>query len=171
MTGRSVRLSELVSRRRERMSCLRCYVAAGILLVCPCGWLLSAQTPGKIDCQRDVQPIFQAHCIGCHGPSQQMDGLRLDRRSSVFRAAFPRVLPGSSETSFLYRKLIGSDYGQQMPPAGPLRPEQMRTIKEWIDQGADWPDELAGEASVAPPDPNATSMMSALRNGDSKALK
>ena len=71
------------------MSCLRCYVAAGILLVCPCGGLLSAQTPGKIDFQRDIQPIFQAHCIGCHGPSQQMDGLRLDRRSSVFRTARP----------------------------------------------------------------------------------
>ena len=37
-------------------------------------------------CQRrstsraDVQPIFKQHCVECHGPSQQMRGLRLDRR-------------------------------------------------------------------------------------------
>ena len=38
---------------------------------------LGAQVPARIDFQRDVQPIFREHCIGCHGPDQQLSGLRL----------------------------------------------------------------------------------------------
>ena len=32
-----------------------------------------------------------------------------------------------------------------MPPGGPLRPDQISIIKAWIDQGAEWPDALAGD--------------------------
>ena len=37
-----------------------------------------------------------------------------------------------------------------MPPTGALRPEEITTIKTWIDQGAEWPDELAGETPSPP---------------------
>jgi hypothetical protein len=30
-----------------------------------------------------------------------------------------------------------------MPPTGPLSPEQISLVKAWIDQGAEWPDDLA----------------------------
>jgi ankyrin repeat protein len=53
-----------------------------------------------------------------------------------------------------------------MPPAGALRPEEIRTIKLWIDQGADWPDELAGETPSPPEDPVATQLLDAIRRGD-----
>ena len=46
---------------------------------------LGAQVPARIDFQRDVQPIFREHCIGCHGPDQQLSGLRLDRRADAMR--------------------------------------------------------------------------------------
>jgi hypothetical protein len=142
------------------MSCLRRYLAAGILWVCSWGGLLSAQTPGKIDFCRDIQPIFQAYCVSYHGPSQQMNGLRLDRRSATWT-----VLPGSSYNSYLYRKLIGTDCGPPMPPTGPLRPEQVRIIKERIDQGADWPEELAGEAPSPKSTPSLTAALISTRRG------
>jgi len=87
-----------------------------------------------------------------------MNGLRLDGRSAVFT-----VLPGSSDNSYLYRKLIGTDCG--MPPTGPLRPEQIRTIKEWIDQGADWPDEFAEEAPSPKSTPSSTAALISTRRG------
>jgi hypothetical protein len=124
------------------------------------------QTATKIDFGREVLPILQQNCFGCHGPSQQMNGFRLDRRSSVFKNGIRRVVPGSSENSFLYHRLIGTEYGLQMPPTGPLRPEQIATIKAWIDQGAEWPDALANEADVAPPDSKAVALVEALRRGD-----
>src|SRR5215813_9322882 len=106
------------------------------LLLCACasGGMLYAQTPEKIDFVKDVQPIFRQNCVPCHGPAQQSSGMRLDRRSVVMGRR--GVVPGSSENSFLFHRLSGSEYGLQMPPTGPLKPEQIAVIKRWIDQGA-----------------------------------
>src|SRR5579872_5538927 len=81
-----------------------------------------AQSP-KVDFARDVQPIFRQNCIGCHGPALATNGLRLDRKSSVFKDGARRVVPGSSQNSFLYHRLVGTEYGLQMPPTGALKPE------------------------------------------------
>ena len=53
-----------------------------------------------------------------------------------------------------------------MPPTGMLRPNQIATIKTWIDQGADWPDSLANEAELPPLNPKAVAMVESLRTGD-----
>ncbi len=58
-----------------------------------------------------------------------------------------------------------------MPPTGPLDPEQLNIIKLWIDQGAKWPDDLAGETAAAPSDPKAARMMELLRDGDHRAFQ
>jgi ankyrin repeat protein len=95
-----------------------------------------------------------------------MNGLRLDQKSSVFKNGVRRVVPGSSENSFLYHRLIGNEYGLQMPPTGPLRPEQISVIKTWIDQGAEWPDALSNEVDRPPLNAKAVAMVEALRTGD-----
>src|SRR5215470_18640145 len=98
-----------------------------------------AQTPDKIDFARDVQPIFRQHCIGCHGPAIHQAGLRLDRRSDAMRGGTtsPGVIhPGDGRSSVLYIKISTSQFGPQMPPTGPLQPEQIEIIKRWIDDGA-----------------------------------
>ncbi len=94
--------------------------------------------------------------------------MRLDRKSSVISRR--GVVPGSAENSFLFHRISGTDYGSQMPPTGPLRAEQIKTIKTWIDQGADWPDALANEADAPPPNPKAVAMVEALRTGDMPAF-
>jgi ankyrin repeat protein len=53
-----------------------------------------------------------------------------------------------------------------MPPTGPLSAEQINLIKSWIDQGAEWPDDLSGDKSSGPGEPRAARIMEALRNGD-----
>src|SRR5579862_2760414 len=146
-----------------------------ILLLYLSSNLLLAQAPAKVDFAADVQPIFREHCIACHGPSQQMRGLRLDRR----RDAMPNrvgangasIVPGNSAASPLYLKLAGKQPGLRMPPAGPLSPEQIDTIKTWIDQGAEWPDALSGDAPASPPDLVVVRMMDALRNGKRQEFK
>ncbi|MGH9604735.1 MAG: ankyrin repeat domain-containing protein, partial [Terracidiphilus sp.] len=129
--------------------------------------LLDAQTTAKIDFGRDVQPILRAKCYGCHGPSQQMGGFRLDRRNDALRGGTIAVIaPGNSAGSRLYRRLIGNEYGPKMPLTGSLTPAQIEIIKEWIDQGAAWPDKYSGEAPLPPPNPEAVRIMEAIRNGD-----
>ena len=139
------------------------------------GEISFAQVSAKIDFRRDVQPLFREHCIGCHGPTQQMNGFRLDQRRYVMpnRVGAGRavVVPGNSTKSRLYLKLIGSQNGPQMPPAGPLPAEQIEIVKTWIDQGAEWPDDLSGESPVSPVDPKAGRLMETLRNGDRQAFR
>jgi ankyrin repeat protein len=90
--------------------------------------------------------------------------MRLDRRSVVLGRR--GVVPGSSENSFLYHRISGNDFGLQMPPTGALRPEQIQTIKTWIDQGADWPDALANEVDLPPSNPKAVALVHMLHAGD-----
>jgi len=123
----------------------------------------------KVDFARDVQPIFRQQCYGCHGPAKQTNGFRLDRRSDAMRGSTLNpglIRPGNGAASFMYSRIAGAAFGPQMPPTGALRPEQIATIKAWIDQGAVWPDGLSGDVPPALPDPKATRVMNALRAGD-----
>ena len=70
----------------------------------------------------------------------------------------------------VYHRLIGEEYGPQMPPKGALGAEQIAIIKAWIDQGADWPDALANEIDLPPLNPKAVAMVEALRNDDLPAF-
>ena len=134
--------------------------------------ILLAQPPARIDFARDVQPIFKTHCIGCHGPSQQMNGLRLDRRRDAMRGGTgPVIGPENAAASRLYLRLIGSQYGLQMPPTGALNSEQIAIVKNWIDQGAAWPDDVSGDTPPAPPDPEAAPLLDALRRGDRRLFQ
>src|SRR5262249_732181 len=126
--------------------------------------ILSAQSPAKVDFAREVQPIFRQNCVGCHGPSQQISGLRLDRKSAVFTRR--GVVPGSSENSFLYHRISGNAYGSQTPQPGAPRQKQINPNKTGIDQGADWPASLANERDPPPLNPKAVAMVEALRTGD-----
>src|SRR5690348_18499868 len=74
---------------------------------------LHAQSPARVDFGRDVQPILKDHCYECHGPSQQMRGLRLDRRRDALPnrvgANNARIVPGNSDGSLLYRRVSAKD--------------------------------------------------------------
>lgn len=131
-----------------------------------------AQVPAKVDFAHDVQPILRQNCIGCHGPNMQKNGMRVDQRSSVMKPGSRRVMPGSVENSFLYHRIAGpSEFGIQMPPTGPLKPEQIETIKRWIEQGAEWPDALANDTPLPPIDPKAVAMVEALRKPGGAAFE
>jgi ankyrin repeat protein len=136
----------------------------------PGGTLAAQEVPAKVDFARDVQPILRQHCVECHGPSQQMRGLRLDRRRDALPnrvgANGARIVPGNSSASPLYRRLTGNESGSQMPPDAPLGQEQISVIRTWIDQGAEWPDALAGDTVTTQPDATVVRMMHALRNGN-----
>jgi len=146
-----------------------------ILFACIFGKALAAPVPAKVDFARDILPVLKSRCIECHGPSQQMRGLRLDRRRDAMPnrvgANGARIIPGNSAASPLYRRVSGTQSGAQMPPAAPLPPEQINILKSWIDQGADWPDELSGDKDAAPAHPAVGEIMNALRNGNRQELQ
>jgi len=136
---------------------------------------VSAQSPERVDFARDVQPLLRTNCYGCHGPALQNGNFRLDlRRDSMpnrVGANGARIVPGDSASSRLYLRVSGSAAGLQMPPTGALEPVEIHTLKVWIDQGAEWPDELAGETASPPQDPLATQVLDAIRRGDRRRVE
>ena len=63
------------------------------LAIVPLALLIPARAASKlpppasvqIDFNRDVKPILEANCLGCHGSRQQQSGLRLDKRQNALR--------------------------------------------------------------------------------------
>lgn len=127
-----------------------------------------AAAPSKVDFAHDVKPLFEQHCVECHGPDKQMNGLRLDRRHDAMRGGtLPVIGPGSATSSRLYLRLVGTNFGRRMPlDHDPLTPTEIATIKAWIDQGAIWPDAVSGDVVTAPLDPAAVKAFDALRAGN-----
>ncbi len=109
----------------------------------------------KVDFERDIQPILQANCAGCHGSKKQESDLRFDNKQSVMRV----IQPGKSEQSRLVQRILGLNNEPRMPMGGAaLKPEQIELIKRWIDQGAIWKDEGGAmkDESLKPDTPNLT---------------
>ncbi|MBL0158565.1 MAG: ankyrin repeat domain-containing protein [Bryobacterales bacterium] len=142
----------------------RCKVVHVWLGCCLSAGVLAAQTAERVDFGKDVHPIFRQNCVPCHGPAQQINGLRLDRKSSALKER--RIVPGNAENSILLHKLTGTEFGPQMPPTGALRAEQISVIRKWIEQGAEWPDSLSNEVELPPVNPKAVALVEALRTGD-----
>ncbi len=101
-----------------------------------------------VDFVRDVRPIFQRACIRCHGPDKQKSEFRLDIRQTALTGGesfAPNIVPGKSADSPLVKMVAGIG-DVTMPPEGDrLSAEEVGLLRAWIDQGAKWPDELAGE--------------------------
>lgn len=95
------------------------------------------QTPaGKVDFVRQIQPIFQAQCAGCHGAEKQMSQLSVLNKASIARV----ITPGKGKDSRLVHRLQGLNGEARMPKGGEaLSAEQIALIQRWIDEGADFP--------------------------------
>lgn len=99
----------------------------------------------KVDFSREIRPILSEYCFKCHGfdPSSRQADLRLDQRESVLalQQGVAAIVPGSAETSEVWKRITSSDPEQQMPPPGtgkPLSESQQVLIRRWIEQGAQY---------------------------------
>jgi mono/diheme cytochrome c family protein len=87
----------------------------------------SAGGPVTYDC--DVQPVFNANCISCHGSSA---GLNVQSCENLQQGSNhgPVVDPGSKETSVLWQRI---DAGTMPPIGGRLPQSAIDGIGAWID--------------------------------------
>lgn len=124
------------------------------LVLLACGMTL-AENPRDaanktIDFVRDVQPILKQNCLRCHGPEKQKGDYRVDLRKGALQGGesyAPNIIPGKSADSPLIKFVTGTG-DLTMPPEGDrLSAQDVATLRTWIDQGAKWPDEVAGEVA------------------------
>ena len=100
--------------------------------------------PGPVSYAAQVQPLWNTHCIGCHGAGGN-GGLDLrapgsrDRLVGAVAQGYPgvRVASGEPDQSVLYLKMTGAGgVGTLMPPAGALGADDLDTVRRWIEEGA-----------------------------------
>jgi mono/diheme cytochrome c family protein len=106
---------------------------------------VSASAQTKVDFVRDIKPVFEKSCAGCHGAKAQLGGLRLDAKDLAAKT----IHPGNAKTSSLYQRVAGIGEQARMPMgAKPLDATTINLIRRWIDEGADWPDEASAKAEL-----------------------
>ncbi len=110
-----------------------------LLLTLPDRLAADAEHPTSVDFDRDVRPIFETHCLRCHGPSRQRSGLRLDVKASALEGGDvfgPAIVPGNAADSPLIQLVSGEDEDLTMPPKGErLSAVEVQTLTRWIDEG------------------------------------
>ena len=114
----------------------------------------------KTDFDRDIRPILNNHCAGCHGGVKKNGGFRVISRGLLLTktdSGTVAVVPGDAAGSELFRRVSAKDSDSRMPPEGHdrLSPAETSLLKKWIEEGADWPSHWAYDA--VPPLPNADS--------------
>jgi WD40 repeat protein len=87
---------------------------------------------------RQIQPLLQRRCLPCHDSATRTSGLALDSYAGLMRGGRSGavVVRGRSGESRLVAMVEGRA-GAKMPPSGaPLKPDEITSVKAWIDAGA-----------------------------------
>lgn len=128
--------------------------------------VVGAATRIEVDFRRDVQPILDRRCVGCHGDTSPAGGLRLSGTATAnFTVAYEELLAsgagsghgralvddreGRARNSYLIEQLLGRelDAPRALPPnaaphptaespAGALTDEERLVLIRWIELGA-----------------------------------
>lgn len=124
---------KLLTIQPPLIACL-CFACLGFAISKP------AYAQDRTSFSRDVLPILSESCFSCHGPDEanRKADLRLDSRDGALQA----LVPGDVESSELISRIISADDDLVMPPPAShkprLKPEQIATLKAWIQSGAVW---------------------------------
>ncbi|MCA9042230.1 MAG: DUF1549 domain-containing protein, partial [Planctomycetaceae bacterium] len=147
---------------------LRCmsFVRPGYWLIFGLGLLLPittnitpviAENNDELTFERDIRPIFRAHCFDCHGASSSdMKGgldLRLTRFAMKGGDSGPAIEPGEPDSSNL---LLRVEAGEMPPGDSHVSAEEIATLRKWIASGAKTarpePEEIPEGVGIAPED-------------------
>ncbi len=93
--------------------------------------------------EREVRPIFFAHCFKCHAGSDPASSLSLTSRFAILRGGDrgPSVVVGRPEQSRLM-DAVRHNGELRMPLRGDhLSDKQIRSLEQWIRRGLPWPSE------------------------------
>lgn len=95
------------------------------------------------DFEKDAAPVFIRRCLECHKGTEPSGGLSLESGDGLRKGgdSGPVVVPGRPNDSLLMQRI----HDTEMPPAQKgipqsLQPAEIRSLEQWIAEGAKWPD-------------------------------
>ena len=101
-----------------------------------------------VDFTRDIQPLFERSCAGCHGTEKQRGKFALISREALLKGGAsgePAIAPGYADDSTLIHYVTGKIEDLEMPPLDrrekfpALTAAEIELLRAWIDSGAPWP--------------------------------
>ena len=106
-------------------------------------------TDEPVDFSQHIKPILESACLHCHNKDNAEGDLRLDSLAAAIRggSSGTALSPGKPDESPLLKfMLLPPDDERFMPPEeSPLDQSQTGLIRQWIEQGADWPSSVTLE--------------------------
>ena len=85
--------------------------------------------------EKDIRPIFRAHCFDCHGATDEMEGgldLRLVRFMKEGGDSGPAIVSNDPQSSLLLERITSGE----MPPGDTtLSDQELEILRNWIQQG------------------------------------
>ena len=119
-----------------------------------------------VDFFRDIQPIFERSCAGCHGGARPKSGFALASRAALLKggqSGEAAVVPGHADQSPMIKQISGLVEDLEMPPLNrrekypALTADEIARLRTWIEAGAPWPEShsmnILPAASIAEPRP------------------
>ncbi|MHC4997041.1 MAG: c-type cytochrome domain-containing protein, partial [Planctomycetota bacterium] len=86
--------------------------------------------------EKKVRPLLVDHCVECHGPDKQKNGLRLDSRQAALRGgeSGKAIVPGDADSSLLIQAIrLHHDDDLSMPPDRPLPKDAIDILVKWVN--------------------------------------
>lgn len=126
----------------------------------------------KADYAQVIQPLFDVHCVSCHGPKKEKGKLRLDTLEATLKGGKnPTFAIGKPDSSMLLaRVFLDRTAGDVMPPKAEkaLTETQKEALFAFVE-GQPIPADLAKAANAD--SQAALAAAKAAANADSKARK
>jgi len=101
----------------------------------------------NFDFHKDIRPILETNCVGCHGAVKQKGKFRLDTRDWLRKGGENGevIKGGRSAESPLIHFVARLVEDMEMPPLAKrekfpaLTKDEVAKLSGWIAQGANWP--------------------------------
>jgi ankyrin repeat protein len=102
----------------------------------------------NIDFARQIRPLLERSCVGCHSGEKPRGLFRVDGRDAILKggaSGASAIVPGHSEKSALIDYVSEHVPELEMPPRAvrrkypALTKDEVALLRAWIDQGAEWP--------------------------------
>jgi mono/diheme cytochrome c family protein len=136
-------------------------ILTAIVLI-SCTWLMSADKPAtkpaatnatKVDFVKQIKPLLDANCAQCHGvrPTKAYSMLTKAKAFTPGESEEPPIVPKQADQSLIVSLMKAKNPKARMPQKKPpMKPEEIALIERWINEGADWPENVQ---LTPPPEP------------------
>ena len=101
------------------------------------------ENKGPVSYYKQIRPILQANCQGCHQPAKAQGGYVMTDFAKLLAGGdskdkTPAVLAGNPDKSLLYVQIVPNAKGEAEMPKGkpPLLAMEIELLKKWLTEGA-----------------------------------